>query len=367
MTEAQSKFNVDLNPENISKNKQEFDRFLIALNTMECYYNEACWYINKIENDWCKLPKYQLDKVPFDFRDMVKRQRETTVKNNEFLCKVVNTYRPSKEVLNKVPNLYDLQRNYSMVSHLCYAVPMYVIRDWNKESAVEREAHYGAIIKEVKKYFDPKNKPKILVPGASLCRLGYELAKLGYDTESNEYSYFNAMITDYIINHSKKDENIIYPSIHAHTNFLNEDANYKGYTFPDEDITENLSKESSGRMHMTVGDFCTEYKEQKGTYDCVITCFFIDTGKNFLDYFDVIEYTLKKGGIWINFGPLSYHQSNSDSSISIELPYNKLREVIKNYGFEFKNEEIRTVKYCEVKDYMMNPVYDCAFFTAEKI
>lgn len=36
----------------------------------------------------------------------------------------------------------------------------------------------------------------------------------------------------------------------------------------------------------------------------VITCFFIDTAKNIIDYLNVIYQVLKEGGVWINLGPL---------------------------------------------------------------
>ena len=72
-------------------------------------------------------------------------------------------------------------------------------------------------------------------------------------------------------------------------------------------------------------------------YDCIITCYFIDTAQNIIRYIDIIYNLLTKGGIWINFGPLSYHWSEDEGSISIELPYDKLKEVISNYGFKFIN------------------------------
>lgn len=40
----------------------------------------------------------------------------------------------------------------------------------------------------------------------------------------------------------------------------------------------------------------------KGEWDCVCTCFFIDTAKNIVEYIEVISNILKPGGIWINLG-----------------------------------------------------------------
>lgn len=44
---------------------------------------------------------------------------------------------------------------------------------------------------------------------------------------------------------------------------------------------------------------CSFYAD---TWDCVATCFFIDTAHNVIDYIDTIWKILKPGGIWINVG-----------------------------------------------------------------
>ena len=52
---------------------------------------------------------------------------------------------------------------------------------------------------------------------------------------------------------------------------------------------------------------------------------------------------------------------------NIELPYDVLREVIVNYGFEFLQEEKnKTVIYCEIEEFMKNDFFSCLFFTAKK-
>jgi len=41
---------------------------------------------------------------------------------------------------------------------------------------------------------------KILVPGAGLGRLTYELACLGYSCEGNEFSYFMLIASNFVLN-----------------------------------------------------------------------------------------------------------------------------------------------------------------------
>jgi carnosine N-methyltransferase len=69
---------------------------------------------------------------------------------------------------------------------------------------------------------------------------------------------------------------------------------------------------------MVAGEFIEVYSKQPGkdniyililldSWDCVVTCFFIDTAHNVIEYIECIHKILKKGGVWINLGPLLYH------------------------------------------------------------
>lgn len=47
--------------------------------------------------------------------------------------------------------------------------------------------------------------------------------------------------------------------------------------------------------------------ENRSAFDCVVTCFFLDTAHNVVEYIECIHHCLKPGGHWINLGPLLYH------------------------------------------------------------
>ena len=102
----------------------------------------------------------------------------------------------------------------------------------------------------------------------------------------------------------------------------------------------------------------------------MVTCFFIDTANNVIEYIETIHKILNHGGVWINFGkfqndigPLLYHYSDLENECSIELSWEELKYIITNYGFEFKNEEIRETVYNSDTNSMMYTVYKCIFFT----
>jgi carnosine N-methyltransferase len=328
---------------------------------MELYTYHNKWQVDKINYDYSNLNKKYLEKMTYDYKTRVKRLLDAMAVNQTFLNEIYKKYIPDSSYYANYnqKELDDL--SYNEYSTLNYAVFMYISRDWTNERKKEREMHYKPIIESVQKNV-PKNS-KILLPGAALLRLGYELAKLGYDIDANDYNFYNIVLCDYLFNYSKKNQFEFQPLIRSFSNYLTEDAVFRKFSFPDEDI--NL--EGKGKMTMFAGDFTKMYNDMPNSYDCVITCFFIDTAKNIIEYIDVIEKVLKKGGIWINFGPLSYHWVGYQNIPTIELPYDKLKEVIINYGFEYLHEETnKTVIYCEIEDFMKNDVFNCVFFTCRK-
>lgn len=53
-----------------------------------------------------------------------------------------------------------------------------------------------------------------------------------------------------------------------------------------------------GLLSMCAGDFVEVYSEpqQAGAFDCVATCFFLDTAHNILQYMQIIRHILKVRG-----------------------------------------------------------------------
>ncbi len=66
-----------------------------------------------------------------------------------------------------------------------------------------------------------------------------------------------------------------------------------------------------------------------------MTCFFIDTAKNIIDYIETIHNVLKTGGVWINFGPLQYHFAEIQE-YSLELSLQQVEHIVLASGFDFE-------------------------------
>ena len=117
---------------------------------------------------------------------------------------------------------------------------------------------------------------------------------------------------------------------------------------------------------MNAGDFLDIYEKEKGQWDCVATCFFIDTAQNIISYIERIHSVLKPGGIWVNSGPLLYHFASMNDQMSLELSFEEIKEIVIKSGFQFEEETRYTTSYDSNPNSMSQHLYNCIFFVAKK-
>jgi carnosine N-methyltransferase len=122
----------------------------------------------------------------------------------------------------------------------------------------------------------------------------------------------------------KVQEYSIYPFIHSFSNIKSDEKQLSPVMIPDI-LPANLP--STVDFSMVAGDFIEVYGSQEnnkgkviigtsfnssnplfflliGAWDVVVTCFFMDTAKNIIEYMEVIHKTLKQNGTWINIGKI---------------------------------------------------------------
>ncbi|KAG1348044.1 carnosine N-methyltransferase [Cocos nucifera] len=247
-----------------------------------------------------------------------------------------------------------------------------IVRDWAAEGQKERDQCYMPILAELNRLFPDRSKerpPCCLVPGAGLGRLALEISCLGFISQGNEFSYYMMICSNFILNHTQVvNEWTIYPWIHSNCNSLSDNDQLRPVSFPDihpasAGITEGFS--------MCGGDFVEVYNDesQEAFWDAVVTCFFLDTAHNIVEYIEIISKLLKSGGVWINLGPLLYHFADSyspDDEMSIELSLEDVKKVAFHYGFEMEIEKIIETTYTANPRSMMQNRYFAAFWTMKK-
>ncbi|XP_021735299.1 carnosine N-methyltransferase-like [Chenopodium quinoa] len=246
-----------------------------------------------------------------------------------------------------------------------------IVRDWGAEGQVERDQCYLPILEELERLFPKRSKespPCCLVPGAGLGRLALDISRLGFVCQGNEFSYYMMICSSFILNHSQSvGEWTIYPWIHSNCNSISDEDQLRPVSIPDilpasVGITEGFS--------MCGGDFVEVYSDpgQEGIWDAVVTCFFIDTAHNIVEYIEIIWKILKDGGVWINLGPLLYHFADTygQNEMSIELSLEDVKKVAFHYGFTLEKESTISTTYTTNARSMMQNRYFAAFWTMRK-
>jgi hypothetical protein len=210
-----------------------------------------------------------------------------------------------------------------------------LFRDWASEGLRERHAAFVPIMSALEKHF-PDLAPsrrhlcKVLVPGAGLGRLVFELCAAGWSVEGNEISYHQLLASNYILNFlGGAGAHKLYPWALNFSNHKSRAQQMQAVVVPDVNPAEHLEKASmdiasevhySNRMTMTAGDFCVLYRqaEHRDRFQAVTTCFFIDTAPNVINYIETVRSCLATGGMWVNLGPLLWHFESAPTPAEIE-------------------------------------------------
>jgi carnosine N-methyltransferase len=218
-------------------------------------------------------------------------------------------------------------------------------RDWSKEGEEERNSCHIPVLTDLKTYLNkPNSEIRILIPGAGLCRLPFNLAALGYEVEANELSYHQILMTNFVLSqkgtqifepattllpHDASDpaeltarpdyepDYRMYPWAFQFSNHLRHHDQFRAYRIPDvkpADLLDHpvLISDQDGlslkakRLSLNSKDFQYDYLSSSNaeTFDAVATVFFVDCAPNVLDYIRTIHHVLKPGGIWVSIGPL---------------------------------------------------------------
>ncbi|EGX91483.1 N2227-like protein [Cordyceps militaris CM01] len=228
-------------------------------------------------------------------------------------------------------------------------------RDWTADGARERGASYGPIMKalaEEKSKTASDTPYKVLVPGAGLGRLVFDLCHAGFEAEGNEISYHQLIASSFILNECQGPEQFtIYPWVHTFSNHLTRESHLRGYKVPDVHPATALAAAGPDRgvMTMCASDFLCLYgdDEHKEQYDSVACSFFLDTAPNLIRYLEVIKHCLRPGGVLVNVGPLLWHFENNapgnhgnDDDGDGDHDYKNSSGIADPGSFELANDEV---------------------------
>ncbi|KAG2373956.1 hypothetical protein C9374_011621 [Naegleria lovaniensis] len=260
------------------------------------------------------------------------------------------------------------------------------VRDWSEAGQIERQNSYQLILNEIEKLLPlhgSLNKYKVLTPGAGLGRLTWEIARAGYYSQGNEFSFHMLLASAFILNHpyreivvegiAKFEQFEIFPFVTHMSDLFSRNDQLCSFKVPD--VNPGKLLPNGVEFSMVAGDFVDVYRKenQREFWDCIATCFFIDTAANIFDYLNTIYHSLKDGGYWINLGPLLWHYHEmGENRFSIDITYEELKQVAQKMGFEFVYENTNVENtyissFGNERHSMRRTVYHCVLFSARKI
>lgn len=253
-----------------------------------------------------------------------------------------------------------------------------LVREWSAEGAIERSQSFDKLIKALRECFpriDPRSRPRVLVPGCGLGRLVLEIASKGFMAEGNEFSYYMMFTSAFVINYAtSRNQWVIHPyCLNPCNNRTNKDQ-LRAVAIPDvcaNDFADSI--QDPDQLSICGGDFVEVYsrEEHKCRWDSVVTCFFVDTAHNFVDYLETIHHCLKPGGVWLNLGPLLWHWADSHTylgdELSLEVAWEDVQRVAESMGFRTDAQEMAKCNYTGNLRSMMQTVYYCNFSRMTKV
>lgn len=306
----------------------------------------------------------RIDKYIRDYEGLCEEDRRLLHGYRTRLNKVAASVKCNQDVFNEVANSGDASARISAIDDKMESLRSLlrqVARDWSTEGRDERQL-YIKILSRLSRYL-PRGKDadlRVLVPGAGLGRLAYEIAARGYETQGCEFSLFMLLMSEHILNHGKPF--VIYPYLFPFSNLEHGDHQLASVMIPD--IAPSLSHGS--QFSMLAGDFTHIYRHQEACWDAIVTCFFMDTAKNIVDYVRLIGRLLKPGGIWVNAGPLQWHWDNTPDEVSIELTLDELRKLVVDLGLTFLEEETHESAYAQHRASMHQSYYRCSLMVIQR-
>ncbi|CAG2120322.1 unnamed protein product, partial [Medioppia subpectinata] len=112
-----------------------------------------------------------------------------------------------------------------------------LVREWTDVGANERKTCFEPILNSIEEHFGEcgdRSGVQVLVPGAGLGRLPYEIARRGFSCQGNEYSLFMLFTSNFLLNKCKQRlVHTFYPWAQHFTNNMRSADQLTAVRFPD--------------------------------------------------------------------------------------------------------------------------------------
>ncbi|GAA6001344.1 hypothetical protein JCM10207_006617 [Rhodosporidiobolus poonsookiae] len=334
--------------------------------TFDQYRQQSLAANQRRRADYWALSKEHRDLLP-DYNQLLAQVDEKLEENAAFVQRMidVNPFPPPEDAAldAPAPTEADHERLRSTLRQC--------VRDWSEAGKHERDSTYTPVLEALEVAFQEKTPEEraqmnVLVPGAGLGRLAWEIVRSGFSCQANEFSLHMLIASAFILNSTSQiNEFALYPYLHSFSNIRTKADLLLPSHIPD--VSPDVIADSPADFSFAAGDFLELYGDAPGSFDVCVTCFFLDTAKNIVQYLQTIHGLLKPGGLWINCGPTLWHFENDRDASSIELMLEDVKALARRIGFELSDERELQTYYTTNERSMLKHEYSAAFWTARKL
>ena len=259
-----------------------------------------------------------------------------------------------------------------------------MVREWSDVGEQERSQAFGPLTKALQRYLPVAREsaqPCVLVPGAGLGRLAFDLATEGYSATGVESSYLMLVPAWFILQrliYARRNDARIYPFAHEPSNVQAAANLSRSVELPGEPgWRARPEKPLSIRLLASSFEALCADAAHAASWDAVATCFFLDACANALETIDGIARVLKPGGVWVSTGPLLFHHAKACSeggrtaarrtaSGVPKLCADELLLLVERSGFEVLESSVHAATYCDDPLSMCRAEYMCRCFAARR-
>ncbi|KAG7807839.1 hypothetical protein KL921_004134 [Ogataea angusta] len=174
-------------------------------------------------------------------------------------------------------------------------------------------------------------KTTVVVPGSGLGRVAHEIAQLGArEVVSVEYSWYMLLLNEFVYADSPRRYQV-YPYVHNYSNHVATQNQFRAVELRQRAKPANLSVQQGDFTSFTAARLRSEPH-----HVAIVTCFFLDTAENLMDYFDAVARVADaaRGDVlWVNVGPLKY-----GTAAKAELSHEEIRKLRSVCGWQLVDE-----------------------------
>ena len=327
------------------------------------YENQA---VERLAEEFHSIHPSLLQMLP----EMVKRfetQRASIATNGQFLRAMVGS-------TADLPKSVEASVLDACIPYV-HGVLTQLRREWCEEGKAERQASFAPILEAFERAL-PKGS-SIIVPGAGLGRLNWELSQRGYEAAGVERAMSMLIVGEHVLNTLLPKGQTVQFCPHAHEARGPCNVRYGSHlgrtlTAPDKEAMEAMktATATATKARVIAGDFETlsVRPEHRGGWDGVAMCFYVDACGDAIAAAKAARVALRDGGILVCCGPLEYDGTNGAHSDerTLRLCGDELLLLLERMGFDILESRDVPCEYESDTLSMLRMKFDCLFIVARK-